>query len=186
MTLSAESAVGCLSTCPRAHTGSASHLHLYNIAMRHVQKLDTVITVRLQTSWGSLLHMMRAHTASASHLHLYNIDVRHVQKHEYCDHNMPANLLGVSVAFDGIPTSHFGSRTDCLLDQHAFALYSDTSSYMREYGQASSWYNKDWAPPAKQHTKNSYSGWSKRATRGYQSDYEDRSRQCEDQKAIVV
>ena len=39
-----------------------------------------------------------------------------------------------------------------------------------------------WAPPAKQHTKNSYSGWSKRATRGYQSDYDDRSRQWEDNK----
>ena len=38
----------------------------------------------------------------------------------------------------------------------------------REYGQASSWYDRGWAPPAKQHTKNSCSGWSERATRGYQ------------------
>ena len=30
--------------------------------------------------------------------------------------------------------------------------------------------------------RNSYSGWSKRATRGYQSDYDDRSRQWEDSK----
>ena len=40
----------------------------------------------------------------------------------------------------------------------------------------------DWAPPAKQHTKNSYSGWSKRATRGYHSDSDDQSRQWEDSK----
>ena len=44
-----------------------------------------------------------------------------------------------------------------------------------------SWYNRDWAPPAKQHTKNSYSGRSKRATRGH-SDSDDRSRQWEDSK----
>ena len=30
------------------------------------------------------------------------------------------------------------------------------SRYTREYGQASSWNNRDWAPPAKQHAKNSY------------------------------
>ena len=59
------------------------------------------------------------------------------------------------------------------------APYSDMSHYTREYGKASSWKNRGWAPPAKQHTKNSYSGWSKRA----QSDYEDRSRQWEDHEA---
>ena len=53
----------------------------------------------------------------------------------------------------------------------------------REYRQASSWCNRGGAPPAKQHTKNSHSGCSKRATRGYQSDCEDRSRQWEDHKA---
>ena len=56
------------------------------------------------------------------------------------------------------------------------------SRYAREYGQASSWYNRGWAPPAKQHTKNSHSGWSKRAARGYQSDHDDRTRQWEDSK----
>ena len=56
------------------------------------------------------------------------------------------------------------------------------SRYTRDYGRASSWYNRDWAPPAKQHTKNSYSGWSERATRGYHSDCDDRSRQWEDSK----
>ena len=35
---------------------------------------------------------------------------------------------------------------------------------------------------SKQHTKKSYSGWSKRATRGYHSDYDDRSRKWEDSK----
>ena len=42
-------------TCPRAHTGSASHLHLCNIAVWHVQKMATVITVCVQTCWASLL-----------------------------------------------------------------------------------------------------------------------------------
>ena len=65
--LSVESAVGCLSTCPRAHTGFASHLHLCNIAVRHVQKLDTVITARLQTSWESLLHKMAFAQAISVH-----------------------------------------------------------------------------------------------------------------------
>ena len=79
---------------------------------------------------------------------------------------------------------HFGSRTDCQLDQYTFAPYSDMSRYTRDDGQASSWYNRSWAPSTKQLTKNNYSGWSKRATRGYQSeyDYEDRSRQWEDSK----
>ena len=36
------------------------------------------------------------------------------------------------------------------------------SRYSRGYGQASSWYSKGWAP-----SKNTYSGWSKRAPRGY-------------------
>ena len=75
---------------------------------------------------------------------------------------------------------------ESLLHMMVFAQavpHSDMSRYTREYGQASSWYNRGWAPPAKQHTKNSYSGWSKRATRGYQSDYEDWSRQWEDHQA---
>ena len=38
------------------------------------------------------------------------------------------------------------------------------SRYTRDYGQASSWYPKGWAP-----SKNTYSGWSKTATRGYYS-----------------
>ena len=46
-------------------------------------------------------------------------------------------------------------------------------------GQASSWYNRSWALPAKHDTKNSL---GKRATRGYQSDYDDWSRQWEDSK----
>ena len=36
--------------------------------------------------------------------------------------------------------------------------------YTREYGKAFSWYTKGWAP-----SKNTYSGWSKRATRGHYS-----------------
>ena len=45
---------------------------------------------------------------------------------------------------------HFGSRTYCLSDLHTFAPYSDMSRYTREYGHASSWFYRDWAPPAKQ------------------------------------
>ena len=62
-------------------------------------------------------------------------------------------------------------------------LTNTLSRYTREKGPASSWYNRGWAPPTKQHTKDSYSGWSKRATRGYQSDFEDRSRPWEDHRA---
>ena len=87
---------------------------------------------------------------------------------------MCACLLGFSVGYDCI-------RADQLFAaQDTFAPYS-MSRCTRDYGRASSWYKRDWAPHAKQHTKNSYSGWSKRATRGYHSDY-DRSRQCEDSK----
>ena len=137
--LSAESVVGCVFTCPRAHTGSASHLHLYNILMRHAQLLAIVITV--------------------------------------C-----ANLMGVFVAHDGIAQTISVRGRNLCLTKHTFAPYSDMSRYMREYGHASSWKSRCWAPPAKQHTKNSCSGWSKRATRGHHSDYEDRSRQQEDNK----
>ena len=70
-----------------------------------------------------------------------------------------ACLLRFSVAYGGIRAGHFGSRTDCLPDHHTFAPYSNMSRYAREYGQASSWYNRDWALPAMQHTKNSHSGW---------------------------
>ena len=108
-----------------------------------------------------------------------------------CDHCARAYLLGVcvafdgmgvSVAFDGIRTGHLGSRTVCLPYHYISVPCSTMSRYTREYGHAS-WKNKGWAPAAEQHTKNSYSGWSKRGTRGYQCDYENRSRQWEDYKA---
>ena len=56
------------------------------------------------------------------------------------------------------------------------------SRYTRDNGQASSWFYRGWAPSTKHQTKNTYSGWSKRATRGYQSDYDydDRSREWEE------
>ena len=124
----------------------------------------------------------RAHTGSASHLHLYKIVLWHVQM-GYCDHSCVCMPFGVSVACDGIRTGHFGSRTDCVPGQHIFDPYSDMSRYARDYGRASLWYNRDWAPPSKHLTKYSYSGWSKRSARFYPSDYDDRSRQWEDHKA---
>ena len=67
----------------------------------------------------------------------------------YCDHGVRAHLVGVSVANDGILTGHFGSRTDCLPDQHTSAPYSDMSRYTRECGQASFWYNRvGFLPPS--------------------------------------
>ena len=56
------------------------------------------------------------------------------------------------------------------------------SRYTREYGRTSSWYNKEWAPPSKHYTKNSYSGWNKRCRRGYPSEYEGRLNQWEEGK----
>ena len=117
--------------------------------------------------------------SSASHLHLYNIAMRRILS--YRDHGTRAHFLGVSAACDEVWAGHFGSRKDCLPDQQTSAPCADMSRYTRDYGRASSWFNRDWAPPAKQHTKNSNSGWSKWA-RGYQSDYEDRSRHWEDNK----
>ena len=112
--------------CPPVlvNKGSASHLHLYNIAMEHVQDLAIVITVCVQTSWESLLHMM---------------------------------VFAQAISVHG--------RIVCLTN--TLSLHIQTCL----------------ANPAKQHTKNSCSGWSKRATRGYQSDYEDQSRYWEDHKA---
>ena len=88
--------------------------------------------------------------------------------HGYCDHGTRARFLEFSAAYDEMCAGHFGSW----LDQCTFAPCSDVSRYTRDYGQASSWYNRRWAPSTKQQTKNSYSGWSKRATRGYQSAYD--------------
>ena len=98
--------------------------------------------------------------------------------HGYCDQCVCAHvswdsLLHMIVLAQAI--SVHGQTVCCA--QYTFAPYSNMSRYTREYGQASSWYNRGWAPPAKQHTKNSHSGWSKRATRGYHSDNDDRSRQ---------
>ena len=95
----------------------------------------------------------------------------------YCDHDVRASLLGFFVACDCIRAGHSGSRTDCLLpDTHLLRV--QTCLVTHGSGQASSWYNS----PAKQHTKNCYSGWSKRDTRGYHSDNDDLSRQWEDRK----
>ena len=48
------------------------------------------------------------------------------------------------------------------------------SHFSRDYGQTSSWYDKGWAP-----SKSTYSGWSKRATRGYQANYDRDDRRHE-------
>ena len=122
--LTAASAAGWSSTCPRAHTVSASHLHLSNSAVRHVQCMDIVTTVCAHVSWVSQLRVM---------------------------------VFAQAIWF----------ADRLFAAQYTFAPHSDTSRYTREYGQTSSSYNKEWVPPTKQHTKNSYSGWSKRATRGY-------------------
>ena len=51
-----------------------------------------------------------------------------------------------------------------------------------DYGQTSSWYAKGWAP-----SKSTYSGWSKRATRGYQANYDldDRRHEWDDHASRV-
>ena len=94
--------------------------------------------------------------------------------HGYCDNRVCACLLGFSVAYDCIRTGHLGSRTRLFAAKFSFVPYSNMSRYTWEYGQASSWYNRDWAPPAKQHTKISC------GPLGYCSDCDDRSRQWED------
>ena len=51
------------------------------------------------------------------------------------------------------------------------------SRYTRDNGRPStSWYHKGWTPSTNkdQSTKSSYSGWSKRSTRGNPSEYEGR------------
>ena len=48
------------------------------------------------------------------------------------------------------------------------------SHYTRDYGQTSSWYNKGRGP-----SKSTYSGWSKRATFGYQLNYDRDDRRHE-------
>ena len=55
--------------------------------------------------------------------------------------------------------------------QYTFAPYSNMSRYTGL-----------WSSVLLVHTKSSFSGWSKRSTRGYHSDYGDRSRQWEDSK----
>ena len=44
----------------------------------------------------------------------------------------------------------------------------------------SSWYNEEWAPPSKHEARNSYSGWSKRGTRGNPTEYEGRFHQWDE------
>ena len=128
--LSAESAVGWKFNCLRAHTGSASHLHLRNFecgtwllwsryACKPLESLGFI--------WGS------------SHMSFRFTERLFV---------WPAHLLSRNIHV----SLHARARSSAPLVQHG------------------------WAPPVKQHTNHSHSGWSKRATRGYQSDYECRSR----------
>ena len=99
-----------------------------------------MITVRVHTSWESLLHLMVFAQAISVHGQFV--------------------CLTITFPFQAPP---------CLATRENMAMPPGK--------------NKGWAPAAEQHTKNSYSGWSKRGTRGYQCDYENRSRQWEDYKA---
>ena len=56
------------------------------------------------------------------------------------------------------------------------------SKYTTDYGQGSSWYNRNWTAPAKPLTNDSCSGWSKRGTRGYPSEYDGWSHHWEESK----
>ena len=102
----------------------------------------------------------------------------------YCDHDARANLLGVSAAHAGIRAGHFGSRTDCLPDLHTLSLQIQTCRATRE--------NMTRRPPGITWTGHHPRSDTRRTAtlagvsgppRGYQSDYEDRSRQWEDHKA---
>ena len=77
-------------------------------------------------------------------------------------------------------------RSDRLLPTFSpmFSAYSIMSGCSRDFGQGSSWYYRDWTPPAKPHTKNSYPWWSKRGTRGYPSEYDGWSHHWEESKPI--
>ena len=103
--------------------------------------------------------------------------IKQIAMHGHHGNRVCACFLGFSVAYDCIRAGLFGSPTE-----YTLAPYSNMLRYTLDYGRASSRYNRDWAPPAKQHTKNRYSGWSKRATRGHHSGYDEWSRQWEDSK----
>ena len=79
----------------------------------------------------------------------------------YCDNHVCARLFGFSVMHDCVGAGHFGSRTDCLLpEKHLLRTHSCLAArgimVARPPGSTGTL-------TAKHHTKNSYSGRSKRA-----------------------
>ena len=77
---------------------------------------------------------------------------------------------------------HSGSRTKVHCQTHLLHLLP-MSRHTREYGRTSSLYNKEWAPPSKHNARNSYSGWSKRGTRGNPAEHEGRFNQWDEGKS---
>ena len=110
-------------------------------------------------------------TCAFSTVHLYTIAVWHMHSMFFvasaCAHASKDSLLHMIVFAQAI------SQTDYLLPNTHLLSVKTCLGCTRECGQASSWNNRCWAPPAMKHTKNCYSGWSKRATRGYHSDNDD-------------
>ena len=64
------------------------------------------VSLRLSVHLSSCTHWFCVAPAPVQHCYVARAKIG------YCDHDACANLLGVSVAYDGIGTGHFGSRTD--------------------------------------------------------------------------
>ena len=115
---------------------------------------------------------------SASDLHLHTFTVRHVNKKGYCDNRVCACFLGFSVAYDCIRAGHVGSQTDCLLPSTHLLQIQNVSLHARVWSSVLLVQRGLGSSLEATVTR----VWSKRATRGYHSDYDDRSRQWEDSK----
>ena len=70
-------------------------------------------------------------------------------------------MLEHLAASDGTCTGNFGQRKSCFVCS-TLSIHFAMPRLSRDCGKSSSWSAEGWATPA-----NSYSGWSKRASRGY-------------------
>ena len=99
---------------------------------------------------------------------------------------MNACLLGSSVTHCCVAQEPFWLSCICVLYNTPSLYLILISRYTRESGHsATSWYDKGWSPSTNKHqtTKSSYSGWSKRSTRGNPSECEGRHSYWDDGEA---
>ena len=100
------------------------------------------------------------HPCSTSHMHLYLLVVNTCITWPLWMWYVRM-LAGKFAVFDGLAQAISALGKSCFVCS-TLSAHLAMPQYTRDYGKSSSWYAERWAPHA-----NTYSGWSKRASRGF-------------------